>query len=233
MSRVGRAVHAVTFAVAASALALQLALVVRGHAVLDDVEPPALGTRLVRFLSYFTILSNLLVAVTSLQLTAGRWHGRLFRALRVDAIAGIAVTAVVHWFLLRPLLDLHGADALADTLLHVVVPALTIGGWLLVGPRGLVSREDLLPSAAYPAAYLVWSLAHGAVTDWYAYPFVDVTEHGYAVVLLNAVGVIALLALVAAGMIALDRRLPGDTVSGSPRARPPGSARPGDPGPAT
>ena len=212
MSRTGRVVHATTFVVTTFALVLQLALVVRGHAVLDDVEPPALGTRLVRFFSYFTILSNLLVAVTTLLLALDRWQGRVFRVLRLDAISGITITAVVHWFLLRPLLDLHGADALADTLLHVVVPALAVGGWLLVGPRGLLGREDLVPGAIYPAAYLVWSLLHGAVTDWYPYPFVDVTEHGYAVVLLNAVGVIALLALVSLGMIGLDRRLPGGYV---------------------
>lgn len=202
--------HGVTFVVASCAVLLQLVLVLRGHAVLDDVEPPQLTTRVIRFFSYFTILSNLLVVMTELALTIGRGHGRAFRVLRTNAVAGIALTGVVHWFLLRPLLDLHGADALADILLHRVVPVLAVGGWLLVGPRGAARRSDLLPSAIYPAVYLVWSLLHGAVTDWYPYPFVDVTVHGYALVLLNAVAIIALLAALSVGIVALDRRLPGD-----------------------
>lgn len=204
-----RAWHGVTFAVAAAALALQLALVVRGHGVLADTRPPALGTRLVRFVSYFTILSNLLVAITTLQLTTERWGGRVFRVLRLNAVTGIAVTGLIHWFLLRPLLDLHGADLLADKLLHVVVPLLAVVGWIAFGPRGQIGTSDLAPSAIYPVLYLAWTLAHGAISDWYPYPFIDVTEHGYVVVLLNALGVVFLLVAICLGALTLDRRLRG------------------------
>lgn len=210
MSNTGRAWHGLTFAVAATALVLQLALVVRGHGVLADTRPPELGTRLVRFFSYFTVLSNLLVAITSCLLVVGHRRSRVFRVLRLNAITGIAITGLVHWVLLRPLLDLHGADYVADKLLHVVVPVLAVAVWLLVGPRGLVADRDLAPSAIYPTLYLVWTLAHGAARDWYPYPFVDVTLHGYAVVLLNALGVVALLIALSFGALELDRRLPGE-----------------------
>ncbi|GAB4013993.1 Pr6Pr family membrane protein [Nocardioides ultimimeridianus] len=207
MSSRGRAWHGLTLAAATAALLLQLALVIRGHAVLADTEPPALGTRLVRFVSYFTILSNGLVALTCFQLLAGWFHGRVFRVLRLNAITGIAVTGLVHWFLLRPLLDLHGLDALADTLLHIVVPVMAVGGWLVVGPRGLVHHSDLAPSAIYPGLYLAWSLVHGAITHWYPYPFVDVTTHGYVTVLFNAIAVVALLIGLSYGAVALDEQL--------------------------
>ncbi|GAB3855183.1 Pr6Pr family membrane protein [Nocardioides maradonensis] len=210
MSSRGRVWHGATFAVATAALLLQLALVVRGHGVLADTRPPVLGTRLVRFVSYFTVLSNLLVAVTSYLLVAGRWHSRTFRVLRLNAVTGIAVTGLVHWTLLRPLLDLHGADLLADKLLHVAVPLLAVVGWVSFGPRGLVRTEDLAPSAMYPTVYLLWTLLHGAISGWYPYPFVDVTEHGYAVVLLNALGVVVLLVAICLLALRLDRRLPGD-----------------------
>ena len=45
----------------------------------------------------------------------------------------IAVTGLVHWFLLRPLLHLHGADLVADKLLHLAVPLLAVVGWLSSG----------------------------------------------------------------------------------------------------
>ena len=63
-----RAVHSVTAAVAIAALVLQTVLVVTGDSVLADTEVPPLLTRLGRLVSYFTIQSNLLVAVTAVQL---------------------------------------------------------------------------------------------------------------------------------------------------------------------
>lgn len=80
-------------------------------------------------------------------------------------------------------------------------------------------RGDLLPSAIYPALYMVWTLIHGAATHWYPYPFTDVDAHGYGVVLLNACGVIVLLAIGALAMLGLDQRLPGMSSDGSNSAR--------------
>src|SRR5690242_4238540 len=115
--------HALTFVVAATAVVLQLVLVVQGHNVLDEHHRPDAGTRLVRFCSYLTIWGNLLVAGSALALSLGRSpDSRIARALRLDAVVLIAVVGVVHFFFLRPLLELDGADYLADKLLHMVVP---------------------------------------------------------------------------------------------------------------
>lgn len=61
-------------------------------------------------------------------------------------------------------------------------------------------------------------MAAGAVSDWYPYPFTDVTVHGYLRVGVNGVGVLALLLAVAVLANELDERLP-DTVR-SPAVRP-------------
>jgi hypothetical protein len=63
-----RVVHAATALVAVTALVLQLVLVVIGSSVLAEGEVPPMLTRLGRLVSYFTIQSNLLVAVTAAQL---------------------------------------------------------------------------------------------------------------------------------------------------------------------
>ncbi len=93
---------------------------------------------------------------------------------------------VVHFFFLRPLLDLDGADLLADKLLHMVVPLLAVIGWFAFGPRGRAARADLVPFLVLPVFWLAYTLVRGAFVDWYPYPFIDVVEHGYGVVLLNA-----------------------------------------------
>jgi hypothetical protein len=216
MQRFARLWHVLTAVVTIFALVFQLWLALSGHRTLVTEGQPSTRTTLVRFFSYFTILSNLLVAITTTSLALGRdRNSRLWRVLRIDAIVGIAVTALVHWFFLRPLLDLHGNDYLADKLLHVVVPALAVVGWVLFGPRARIRRDDLLPSAIYPAVYMVWTLIHGAASSWYPYPFTDVGEHGYPTVLLNACAVIALLAALGAVMLFLDARLPGPQSSGA------------------
>jgi hypothetical protein len=231
-----RAFHLVTFLVAAGAVVLQLVLVIKGGQHLGDTDPdvdaagnPDLGTRLVRFCSYLTIWFNCLVAGTSALLAAdpARQQGRAFRALRLDALVLAVGGGVVHWFLLRPLLDLHGADLLADKLLHIVVPLLCLVGWLVFGPRGLVAPRDVGAFLVVPVGWLAYTLVRGAVVDWYPYPFVDVGQHGLGVVLLNAVAISALMLALAFGAMWLDRRLPGEEpapISGSAGrsgARPP------------
>src|SRR5215210_8196945 len=101
-----RAFHLVTFLVAAGAVVLQLVLIVEGGQHLDTepgvatADDPDLGTRLVRFVSYLTILFNVLVAATSAVLAADpqRSGGPVFRALRLDALILAVGGGVVHWF---------------------------------------------------------------------------------------------------------------------------------------
>src|SRR5690606_32244206 len=61
--------------------------------------------------------------------------GPVWRVVRADALLGIVLTGLVHVVLLRPLLHLDGLSRVADSGLHLVVPALTVLGWLLFGPR--------------------------------------------------------------------------------------------------
>lgn len=204
-----RAWHLLTAAVAFFALGLQLVLVWQGHNVLDETNPPALGERLIRFVSYFTVLSNLLVAIIATTLALGTDNERpRWRVWRLNSVVCIAITAVVHWFALRPLLSLDGADWWADKLLHVVVPALAVLGWLAFGPRRRLQRGDLLPALAFPIAWLGYTLVRGAASGFYPYPFLDPDEHSYVVVAVNCSAVAVLFIAVAAGALALDRRLP-------------------------
>ncbi len=208
--RAARAWHLLTFVVAVFALVLQLVLVIRGGRVLDEVSPPDTAERVRRYFCYFTIQSNIAVAWVTYLLARGlETDSRFFRVLRLDAVLGIAVTGVVHFVLLRPLLDLHGADYWVDKLLHMAVPALAVVGWLVFGPRGWLSRADVLPALVWPVAWLVVILAMGPVfDDWYPYPFIDVAEHGLGTVLLNSLGITVLFLAIAYGLVWADRRLP-------------------------
>lgn len=201
--------HTITVAVVAFALVLQLVLVVSGASVLvEESLAPPLGTRVLRFVSYFTVQSNILVLLTTWPLVRRPEHdGRVWRVARLDAVAGITITGVVHWFFLRPLLHLEGWSWVADKLLHVAVPLLAIVGWLAFGPRRRTSWSLLLPALGWPVLWLAYTLASGAVTGWYPYPFLDVTTHGYGDVLVASAGIAVALVAVLASLISLDARL--------------------------
>jgi hypothetical protein len=211
LDRVAPLWHLVTAVAVLVGLIWQLELVIKGVNVL--VEPgghlPHISTRVVRFLSYFTVESNILVAVTSVALVRrpGR-TGRVWEILRLNALFGIAVTGVVYSTLLHGVVALHGAAAVTNALLHYVGPALAVVGWLLFGPRPRVGEGTLMLSMLWPGLYVAYTFAHGAVSHWYPYPFINVHTLGYVTVIRNGVGLILFLVGVGSIIKYLDRRLP-------------------------
>ncbi len=203
-----RSWHLLTAVVAVTALVLQTVLVITGSSVLAEGTAPGLSVRLGRLVCYFTIQSNLLVAIAAYMLVRdpdrdGRW----WRVGRLAGFVGITVTGLVHWYLLRPLLDLEGANWWADKLLHVVVPVLAFVGWVAFGPRPRVTGTVAWQALTWPFAWLAWTLAIGAATGWYPYPFLDVSLHGYGRALLVSAGVTALFFALFAGAHLADKRL--------------------------
>jgi Na+-driven multidrug efflux pump len=214
--RAARAWHALTALVALAALVLQLVLVVRGGRVLEEAHPPSMALRLLRFVAYFTVQSNVLVLVSEAALVRDpERRGAAFRVVRTAAMTGIIVTGLVHWFLLRPLLHLHGADLLADKLLHLAVPILAVVGWSVFGPRPMMTRETSTRATVWPLAWLLVTLGQGAVTGWYPYPFLDHREHGWDHVVVVCAGIFVLWFGLLAGQHAYDGR-----VRRAPRAEP-------------
>lgn len=196
------AFHLVTAVVATSALLLQVGLTA-------TVGGQPLPVRLVRLVSYFTVEGTVLVAVTAWLLAArpGRGAGALFRVARLDAVLGSTATVLVYLVVLRPVVDVAGSWAVADALLHYVVPSLVVVGWLVYGPRRRIDGRVVLLALGWPVGFFGWTAAHGAVSGFYPYPFVDAGELGYLTMLAQAGLVTGLLLLVAVTYLWLDRRL--------------------------
>lgn len=201
--------HLVTAVVVVTALVLQLALVLQGGRAADGTEEPELPVRLGRLVSYFTIQSNLLIAVAAVGLARDPARdGPWWRTLRLAGLVGITVTGLVHFVVLRPLMDLDGWDYVCDKLLHMAVPLLAIVGWLLFGPRPRVSLTEVRRALVWPFAWLGWTLAVGAISGWYPYLFLDVDEEGWGRVLLAAAAITVLFLALFAAAYRVDRRFP-------------------------
>lgn len=173
--------------------------------------PGVAGTmteRLVRIFSYFTILSNVLVCVVAVLLAVRPDRdGRLFRVARLDALLCIAVTGIVYNTVLTGLVDLTGAGAVSNALLHIVSPVLAVVGWVVFGPRPRIDRSTIWWSAVAPLAWILYTFVRGAIVDWYPYPFLDVSTHGYASSLLSTLLVAVVFLALAAGAGWLDQRM--------------------------
>lgn len=214
---IARAWHALTAVLIIAALVVQCVIAVRapssppGHAV-GTLAGAQLGGRLLRVASFFTIQSNVLVAVTSglLAVNPDR-DGRTWRVLRVDALVGITVTGIVYSTVLARVHEPEGWEqTTTNAAFHYIAPILAVIGWLLFGPRPRIDRATIGRSLGWPVLWFGYTLVHGAISGWYPYPFVSVAEHGYGRVLVNALAVTVVLggaaALFAVGDATLPRR---------------------------
>ena len=136
-----------------------------------------MATILVRYFSFFTILTNLLVALTltlSLLPSKRGWVRFFSRAAVQTGVAVyIAVVGAIYSLLLRHIWSPVGLQKLADVLLHDVVPLAYVLYWLIFVPKAELRWRHALLWLTYPLVYMVYTLLHGAVSGWYPYPFVD------------------------------------------------------------
>jgi len=164
-----------------------------------------LGEAVIRFFSFFTILTNMLVAMFFTWQAIG---GRKFKAGTLTAIATyITIVGLVYQVVLRQLWEPAGLQQLVDELLHSVIPLLTIGYWYRYEHRHDISYKQLSNWLIFPFAYLVYILIRGYFTGFYPYPFMDVSELGFFNVMRNALGLLVLFVFVSVVLVSIGRRL--------------------------
>lgn len=183
---------------------------------------PGAPMRLLDSLSYFTIWSNIVVAISATLLALQPARDSLpRRALRFSGLIMITITALVYAVWLSPYVVLSGWSYLTNPLAHIVVPAVTVLAWLVWGPRGRIGWRTLPASLLIPLAWVVYMLARGAIDGTYPYGFVNVAAHGYPKAFAVIAAIFAFGLLVAAVFAALDRGIVALT---QPRDRAPSDA---------
>ena len=161
------------------------------------------------YIGYFTILTNVLVALT-LTADARGPRGTLSRFFtRPDVHTAISmsivIVAAIYNLMLRQLWQPQGWQIVTDNILHVVMPVLFLLYWWLAVPKATLRWPQVIVWQLYPAAYFAYVLARGAVDHWYPYPFLDVTKLGYLLVLVDACAVLLVFVAVALLLVALGR----------------------------
>ena len=167
------------------ALGSQLYLIIQNRIV-------SVPETVVRYFSFFTILTNLLVAicVSCLWLRPDSKCGRFFsKPTTLTAITVyIVIVGVVYNVILRFLWQPEGWQYITDELLHTVIPVLLLSYWIFYVSKANLEYKNAFSWLIYPMMYLIWTAIHGEMTGYYPYPFLHVTELGYSRVLINCGG---------------------------------------------
>jgi hypothetical protein len=194
-------ISALTAACAWFGLAIQLHLLIESFAQ----EGRNIGDAVWRFFAYFTLLTNLLVALTT---TA--WIIRRPPPARVLATAAVNILLVgaVYHALLASRWDPQGLQLVGDRLLHTATPVLFTLFWLFVIPRRMLEWRDALYMLAYPMLYLAYLQIRSALDGFHPYWFVDLPALGPIRTAANAAALLALFGAASVGAVALDRSLP-------------------------
>lgn len=148
---------------------------------------------ILRFFDYFTITTNITVAVTCtiiLLKQGGSWGKFFSKQQTLAAVAVyILVVGLIYNLILRALWKPEGLQLIVNELLHSVIPVLFLFYWLLYAPKDQLKWNNAWRWLLYPLVYTIYVFIFGAVTGFYPYPFIDLTQLGAAKTLINVAGV--------------------------------------------
>lgn len=145
---------------------------------------------IVRYFSYFTITTNLLVALACTVLLFGTASklGLFFnrQSLLTAILVYIIIVGAIYNLVLRFLWKPAGIQQIVDELLHSVVPLLLLAYWFVFVPKNQLRWNNVWLWMVYPLIYLLLIFARGAFSGFYPYPFINVVQIGLLKALVNA-----------------------------------------------
>ncbi|GAA3520885.1 Pr6Pr family membrane protein [Aeromicrobium panaciterrae] len=171
----------------------------------------------VNFFSYFTIQSNILVAIACwLIVIRPDRGGTAFGILRLGGLVGITITGIIFSTILAGAVELDGIDWWTDKGFHYVVPAMAVIGYVFIKPRTRLDKSALW-FLAWAIAWLAYTLIRAeAGSPRYLvedgnyskvpYDFLDVDAHGAGAVAVVSVGVLVIGLALSAFYVWLSQR---------------------------
>jgi hypothetical protein len=167
---------------------------------------------LVKLLSYFTILTNGLVALCYVADFIQAKRRERPSPTRIRNRSGVAVSIVMvglgYELLLRRHQHFEGWPFVANFMVHDATPFLFIIYWTCFTPKGALRWRDPLFWILYPAIYLPSVLAYAAATSSYPYPFLDVGRIGWSRAVWHGTQLLIAFAVMAWLLVMVDRFWP-------------------------
>jgi hypothetical protein len=145
---------------------------------------------IIRFFSFFTILTNILVALyftSRISISKNTSLSRLTNSGNLTALtAFILVVGLIYQFILRGTWQPTGLQRIIDELLHSAIPLFVFLYWLKFANKTDLIFKNIKIWLWYPIGYFLYVIIRGHFSNFYPYPFVNVIEIGYSQVFINA-----------------------------------------------
>lgn len=165
--------------------------------------------RVIDTLSYFTIWSVFLVALTmTLIYKNPNSTNTKLHAVRLTSLMMISITAIFYVLLLSADDDPISWNVYTNFLNHYLTPAVTILVFIFFGPRKWFKFKTIFFALIIPIVFLIYTFIRGAIINKYPYGFLDAATNGYPATFAQV------LTILTAGLIFLivfylfDRLLP-------------------------
>lgn len=171
------------------------AVIFQYYILIKNNDGPFL-TKTIQFISYFTILTNTIVAIYYTAVLFAKKEQWLTSPVTATAIAVyITIVGLVYNVILRFTWNPQGWQKLVDELLHTFNPLFFVFFWWMFVPKQNLKWKNAFPWLLYPLIYFIYIIVRGSFVGAYPYPFVDVGLHGYGKVLLNSVVILLVFVL--------------------------------------
>ena len=131
-------------------------------------------TRVFSISTFFTVWSAGVAAFAAL-FVALQPDGETaaIRTLWVTAVMMTTLTAVIYQMYMYMDVPQLGIYSLVNTLMHRVVPALTVGTFLVAGPRGWINPGTIGKAFIIPSLWLLYTIGAGHFAHAYPYIFMN------------------------------------------------------------
>lgn len=190
------------------ALTAWAAVIIQYDLMLEN-RVASVGETTVRFFSFFTILTNSLVAVFftfGLLGKKGRSLSVLHKPGTLTAVTVyITVVGLVYQVVLRHTWNPTGLQKIVDELLHSVIPVMVIIFWYLYENKASVKFGQIPQWLIYPLIYLVYVLIRGYFSGFYPYPFINVSQIGWQNTGVNSAAITVVFIGISAALIKAGR----------------------------
>lgn len=178
------------------------AIIIQFYLMMQNSVETKLETT-VRFFSFFTILTNIIVA--------SFFSAEAFKPLKAHSkgltpiTVYITIVGLVYQILLRHTWNPTGLQMIVDELLHSVIPFLVIVYWFLFQSRSESNYLQIAKWMLFPLLYLSYILIRGSLSGFYPYPFINVPNLGIQQVLINSALILIGFVVISAIFIRLKK----------------------------
>lgn len=143
---------------------------------------------IITFLSYFTMLSNIMAVSVFFYLGTVKRPAKNIDYIRGAVVLYMCITGLVVYFVLSkyPLT----IPVWVNAIVHQIMPLAVFVEWLIVPVQKKLSYKLAFYWLIFPIFFAVYTLIHGKFINWYPYPFLNPLFGGYYQVSINILALV-------------------------------------------